>query len=91
MIQRVAAWVHYSAVCALAGWGLFLVTAPWHSSADDAHHGMMGIAPGILLILLGLLTLGVGLLMRHRSDANTIGVAGISVLVLATLIFLALR
>jgi hypothetical protein len=90
IIQRVAAWAHYATVCTLVGWGLLFVTAPWHSAADDSHRGMMAVASGICLILLGLLALGVGALIRRRSGANFIGSASISILVLATAFFLAL-
>jgi hypothetical protein len=91
MTQRIAAWLHYVVICALAAWGLFLVTTPRHYSSADAHHGMMAIAPGILLILLGLFALGAGFLMRRRSEGDYIGPAASSILVLAAVIFLALR
>jgi hypothetical protein len=90
MIERVAAWLHYTAICALAEWGLWLVTSPWHSSADS-HHGMLAIAPGILLILLSILTLGAGLIARRRLSRSYAFSAAGSIIVFAVVLFLALR
>jgi hypothetical protein len=50
---------------------------------------MMAVAPGVLLLLWALIALAATVLVRRRFKANDTVVAGISVLFLATAVFLA--
>jgi hypothetical protein len=90
-IQCIAARANLVIICGLVGWGLFMVTAPWHSSPNDSHHGLMAIAPGLLLLLQAFLTYAIGQFLRRRSAWDNIVAAGVSVLVFVLVIFLATR
>jgi hypothetical protein len=78
-IQRIAARANFVIICRLVGWGLFLVTLRWHASPRDSHHGLMAIAPGLLLLLVAFLTNATGQFLRRRSAWDNIAAAGVSI------------
>lgn len=89
-IQRIAARANFVIVCVLVAWGVYLVTSPWHASPMDSHHGMMAIAPGLLLLLLAFLTNTTGQFLRRESAWDNVAAAGVSVLVFMVVIFFAM-
>jgi hypothetical protein len=89
-IQCIAARANLVIICSLVGWGLFMVTSPWHSSPSDSHHGLMAIAPGLLLLLLAFLTYATSQFLRRRSAWDNIAATSVSVLVFVLVIFFAM-
>lgn len=86
-IQFIAARVNLVIICGFVGWGLYMVTLPWHSSPSDSHGGQMGIAPELLLLMLAFFTCATGQFLRRRSAWDNIAAAGVSLLVFVLVIF----
>lgn len=65
-IQRVSRWVNLSAVIFLAAVGAFFTTSPMHPQVGDSHGGLMGVLPGVLLVLFALLLYFTGYLLNRQ-------------------------
>lgn len=65
-LSRAIAYSDFILSAALAAWGVFLATSPWHPLPGDSHGGLMAVFPGLLLVLLAALAYGSGKLLLRK-------------------------
>ena len=88
-IPRVVAYIDFAIAAGIAIWGLILATYWLHPMPGDSHGGLMGVFPGLLLLLLAFLTYTAGKLLLQKHVWGWIAHTLVSLLIIGLAVALA--
>jgi uncharacterized membrane protein len=90
-VQRLVTLTNVAIAVIFILWGIYMVTMPLHPYAGDSHAGFMAVFPGILLLVVAVLTYSTGRLLRRLPGWGGAAEAVVPMIVIIVVLAFALK